>query len=80
MILADRQSKRVFLAADGGQISWSAETAQLNRFFRFAVTRTRGSEANLLISSSAIIDAEEQFLQLLSWDWTHPRKAGHSVF
>ena len=60
--------QKQFLVADGGQIPFSPETAQVNRLLRFAVVRLRGSDARLMISSSTIVDSSDQFLQLIAWD------------
>ncbi len=57
-----------FLAADGGQIPWTSETASLNRQFRFAITRANATRVEVLISASTAIDSETNFLQLLAWD------------
>jgi hypothetical protein len=58
-----------FLAADGGQIMWSQETDNLNRQFRFVVSRNdKSEEVQILISSSTVPDSKEQFLQLIAWD------------
>jgi hypothetical protein len=63
--LPDQES---YLVAEGGEISWTPETSSLNRGFRFAIARARGSEVMVLISASTAIDSEEQFLQVLGWD------------
>lgn len=60
--------QKSFLVADGGQIAWTPDTAKVNRLFRFTVVRARGSDAQLMISSSTEIDSPEQFLQLIAWD------------
>jgi hypothetical protein len=58
-----------FLAADGGQILWSQETGDLNRQFRFVVSRSdKNDKVQILISSSTVPDSKEQFLQLIGWD------------
>jgi hypothetical protein len=57
-----------YLVADGGHIPWTAETDSLNRQFRFAITRGRGAQIDVLISTSTVIDSETNFLQLLAWD------------
>ena len=58
-----------FLAADGGQILWSQETDNLNRQFRFVISRSdKEDEVQILISSSTVPDSKEQFLQLIAWD------------
>jgi hypothetical protein len=63
-------TQKIFLVADGGQFAWTPETDDLNRLFRFAITRQRGNEPDLLVSSSTVADSEdaEHFLQLLAWD------------
>lgn len=60
--------QKVFLITEGGQIPWSEETANLNRQFRFAVSRSRNNDARLLVSCSTVFDSDTQFLQVLSWD------------
>jgi hypothetical protein len=65
--LSDQES---YLVAEGGQIRWTPETASLNRGFRFAVTRERGGEFQVLISASTSLDSESDhhFLQVVGWD------------
>ena len=60
--------QKSFLAADGGQIPWTPETANVNRLFRFAVVRARDSDVRVMISSSTNLDSRDQFLQLIGWD------------
>lgn len=60
--------QRSFLIAEGGQILWSAATANVNRSFRLAVTREGAGDRFLLISMSTALDSPDQFLQVLSWD------------
>jgi hypothetical protein len=60
--------QKCFLAADGGQISWTPETATVNRLLRFVVTRARNSEVELMVSAHTDLDATDQFLQLIAWD------------
>lgn len=60
--------QKSFLVADGGQIPWSAETADVNRLLRFTVVRARGSDARLMVSASTVVDSREQFLQVIGWD------------
>lgn len=60
--------KMSFLVADGGQIHWTAETADLNRQFRIVLLRGRNAEAELLVSCSTVFDSETLFLQVFSWD------------
>lgn len=58
-----------FLAADGGQVIWTESTNNLNRQFRFVISRSNtNNEAQILISSSTLPDSKDQFLQLISWD------------
>lgn len=65
--LPEQQS---FMVAEGGHIPWTEATANLQRGFRFVITRKRKSDAqpDLLISSSTVIDSEDAFLQVISWD------------
>lgn len=60
--------QKTFLVADGGQIPWTPETADVNRLLRFAVVRLRGSDARLMVSASTSLDSNDQFLQLIAWD------------
>jgi hypothetical protein len=62
--------QKIFLIADGGQVTWTPDTNDLNRLFRFAIIRVKANDAGLLISSSSIIDSEDDgaFLQLIGWD------------
>ncbi|HET6892146.1 MAG TPA: hypothetical protein VFH31_13670, partial [Pyrinomonadaceae bacterium] len=60
--------QKSFLAADGGQIPWTPETAHVNRLLRFAVVRSRDSDVRVMISASTNIDSQDQFLQLIGWD------------
>jgi hypothetical protein len=60
--------KKSFLVADGGQIRWSPETANLNRQFRIVILRGREGKAELLVSTSTVFDSESLFLQVFSWD------------
>jgi phosphatidylserine/phosphatidylglycerophosphate/cardiolipin synthase-like enzyme len=62
----------VFLVADGGHVSWTSETDELERAFRFAVARGDG-DFSLLISSSTAFDSAQDgaFLQIIGWDATH---------
>jgi hypothetical protein len=57
-----------FVVGDGGQIPWTEETAGLNRGLRLVVTRSRGSELELMVSASTVIDSDRQFLQVMAWD------------
>jgi hypothetical protein len=60
--------QKSFLVADGGQIRWTPETANVNRLLRIAIVRGRGSDVPLMISASTALDSSEQFLQLIAWD------------
>ena len=60
-----------FVVADGGQISWSPETAQLQRQIRFAITRGKASSSSgpeLMISTSDAFNSPTTFLQVIGWD------------
>jgi hypothetical protein len=60
--------QRTYRIADGGQIAWSAETSNLDRQLRIVITRHRGDEAELFISTTAPFDSEATFLQIFAWD------------
>jgi len=63
--------QRSFVVADGGQIPWTPETADLERVLRIAITRSRpqpGSPPDILISTGTLFDSEEIFLQVIGWD------------
>lgn len=62
----------VFLAADGGHIPWSPQTDDLQRAFRFAITRG-DQEFTVMVSCSTSLDSEATgaFLQVLGWDEAH---------
>lgn len=57
-----------FVVGDGGQIPWTESTRALNRELRLVVTRSRGSDLELMVSASTSIDSEQQFLQVMAWD------------
>lgn len=57
-----------FLVAEGGQIPWTEQTANVRRGLRFAVVRRRGSEVPVMVSASTLPDSAEQFLQVIGWD------------
>jgi hypothetical protein len=65
--LSDQQS---FLVADGGQIPWSTVTQDVDRAFRFIVTRGVAGQAppSLLVSTSDDFDSVDTFLQVIGWD------------
>lgn len=63
--LPDQES---YLVAEGGKIPRSPDTVSLDRGFRFAVTREREGEVQVLISASKFLDSETNFLQVLGWD------------
>jgi hypothetical protein len=59
-----------FVVADGGHIPWTPVTDDLQRAFRFVVTR-RAKNAHmtdLLVSASTDLDSEAGFLQVIGWD------------
>lgn len=61
--------QRVFVVADGGQIPWSEETANLERAFRFLIARARGNELpTLFIATSLAFESDSTFLQVVGWD------------
>lgn len=60
--------KKSFLVADGGQIQWSPQTANLNRQLRMVLLRGRNNQLELLVSCSTVFDSESLFLQVFSWD------------
>jgi hypothetical protein len=60
--------RRLYRVADGGQIPWTPDTAALDRHLRVVVTRHRGDEAELFISTTAPFDSERIFLQVFAWD------------
>ena len=64
--------QRSFVVADGGQVAWSAETADLQRNFRLAIVRQApgDQQADILISASTDIDSATNFLQVIGWDAT----------
>ncbi|HEX7636693.1 MAG TPA: hypothetical protein VF427_15640 [Noviherbaspirillum sp.] len=59
-----------FVVADGGHIPWTPETDDLQRAFRFAITRRAkdAHTADLLVSASTDLDSETAFLQVIGWD------------
>ena len=61
--------QRSYLAGEAGQIPLT-ETGSLQRDLRFAVTRARAANADLLISTSAVGDPAAMFLQVMGWDET----------
>lgn len=70
---ADRSSaavpgQRTYRIAEGGQIAWSKDTADLDRRLRLVVTRHRGDEAELFISTTAPFASTTTFLQIFAWD------------
>ena len=60
--------QRVYRVADGGQIPWSQETSTLDRHLRLVVTRHRGEEAELFVSTASPFDSYDIFLQVFAWD------------
>jgi hypothetical protein len=60
--------QRLYRIADGGQIAWTQETADLDRHLRLVVTRHRAEEAELFISTAPPFDSPDIFLQIFAWD------------
>jgi hypothetical protein len=57
-----------FLVGEGSQLPLSAQTANLARGLRLAVTRGRQNEIDILVSTSATGDLADRFLQVIGWD------------
>lgn len=64
--------QRSYLVSEAGQIPL-AETGSLQRDLRFAITRARATNVDLLISTSAAGDPAATFLQVMGWDETAGR-------
>lgn len=60
--------QRLYRVADGGQIAWTQDTANLDRHLRIVITRHRGGEAQLFISTAAPFFSQSIFLQVFAWD------------
>ena len=60
-------SQKSFLVGEGGRIPFSPETSGIDRSFRYVVARSRDTNANVLISTSAPAP-DRGFLQVISWD------------
>jgi hypothetical protein len=60
--------QRIYRVADGGQIPWNDDTASLDRHLRIVITRHRGEEAELFISTAPPFNSETIFLQIFAWD------------
>jgi hypothetical protein len=56
-----------FLVSEAGQIP-PEKAPGLTRDIRFAITRGRGSDIDLAVSTSAVGDPRQVFLQVLAWD------------
>lgn len=69
--------QRTYRIAEGGQIPWSKDTAALGRNFRLVVTRHRGDEAELFISTTAPFASTTIFLQIFAWD---PRAGAYNFY
>nr|WP_245508940.1 hypothetical protein [Bradyrhizobium nanningense] len=69
--------QRLYRVADGGQIAWSSETAKLDRHLRLVVTRHRGQDAELFISTAPPFDSPDIFLQIFAWD---PKSAAYNFY
>jgi len=75
---ADRLAgQRIYRVADGGQIPWTPETARLDRHLRLVVTRHRGEEAELFISTTAPFASDGVFLQIFAWD---PKSGAYNFY
>ncbi len=59
--------QRSYLAGEAGQIPL-AQAGSLQRDLRFAITRARAANVDLLISTSALGDPAAAFLQVMGWD------------
>jgi hypothetical protein len=59
--------QRSYLISEAGQIPPQA-AGSLQRDLRFAITRARAANVDLLISTSATGDPETTFLQVMGWD------------
>src|SRR5262249_34296453 len=59
--------QRSYLISEAGQIPLSTP-GSLERDLRFAITRARSANVDLLISTSPTGDPAEVFLQVLGWD------------
>lgn len=62
-------TQAVYLVGEGGQIQHSQAPPDLKREMRFAITRQRGSNVDLLISVGAGGEPTG-FIQIISWDST----------
>jgi hypothetical protein len=61
--------QKAFVVADGGQVPWSPETADLKRSFRFVITRGRPNQLpDVFVSTSSAFGSEDSFLQVVGWD------------
>jgi hypothetical protein len=69
--------QRIYRVADGGQISWTESTASLDRHLRIVVTRHRGEEAELFISTAPPFASDAVFLQIFAWD---PQSAAYNFY
>jgi hypothetical protein len=69
--------QRLYRVADGGQIPWTSETARLDRHLRLVVTRHRGEEAQLFISTAPPFTSTEVFLQIFAWD---PKSGAYNFY
>jgi hypothetical protein len=56
-----------YLIGEGGTIPSTADTKDLDRNFRFVVARTKGTDANVLVSANAP-SSDGGFLQVIAWD------------
>lgn len=69
--------QRLYRIADGGQIAWTSDTARLDRHLRLVLTRHRGEEAELFISTAPPFTSKEIFLQIFAWD---PKSGAYNFY
>ena len=62
--------QQVFMIAEGGQIAWSDDSSSLDRGLRVVFVRSRGGDAQVLVSTTFPFDDESDatFLQVAGWD------------
>ncbi len=57
--------QKSFIVGEGGHISWTPETKDLQRALRLTVIRFKGANADIMISADTFPGG---FLQILAWD------------